>query len=175
MRRASYIVILLALFVGSARAADWTGWSIGLTGGGGSGHSSQTDSGIPCSFFGTCCPKVVPELKAELCLGPPPPPPPPPELRTADGSYHMSGGLFGGGATYNFWQSGPWVLGAAGDLSWAGVSGNSSARIYCQKIEAELIAIDGYYQTAEELDEKLRGRPVQARLDGQTMTITLLN
>ena len=37
----------------------------------------------------------------------------------------MSGGLFGGGATYNFWQSGPWVLGAAGDLSWAGISGNS--------------------------------------------------
>jgi hypothetical protein len=37
----------------------------------------------------------------------------------------MSGGLFGGGATYNFWQSGPWVLGATGDLSWADISGHS--------------------------------------------------
>src|SRR5208283_176317 len=44
----------------------------------------------------------------------------------------------------------------------AGVNGNPSARIFCQKIEAELLAIDGYYQTAEELDASLRNRPAQA-------------
>jgi outer membrane immunogenic protein len=37
----------------------------------------------------------------------------------------MSGGLFGGGATYNFWQWGPWVLGATGDFSWADIRGHS--------------------------------------------------
>jgi septum site-determining protein MinC len=54
----------------------------------------------------------------------------------------------------------------------AGVNGNSLARIYCQKIEAELIAIDGYYHTAEQIDAALRGKPAQARLDGNAMRIT---
>ena len=46
----------------------------------------------------------------------------------------------------------------------AGVNGNSSARIFCRNIEAELLAIDGYYQTADEIDEALRHRPAQAWL-----------
>ena len=49
----------------------------------------------------------------------------------------------------------------------AGVNGNSTARIYCQKIEAELLAIDGYYQTADEIDATLRNRPAQAWLRGR--------
>jgi septum site-determining protein MinC len=57
----------------------------------------------------------------------------------------------------------------------AGVNGNSAARIYCQKIEAELLAIDGYYQTAEQLDDSLRSRPAQAWLDGEIMRIAPLN
>jgi septum site-determining protein MinC len=67
------------------------------------------------------------------------------------------------------------VYGALRGRAMAGVNGNSAARIYCQKIEAELLAIDGYYQTAEQLDETLRSRPAQARLDGQIMKITALN
>ena len=67
------------------------------------------------------------------------------------------------------------VYGTLRGRAMAGVNGNASARIYCQKIEAELLAIDGYYQTAEELDEKLRSRAVQARLDGQVMKVTALN
>jgi septum site-determining protein MinC len=66
------------------------------------------------------------------------------------------------------------IYGALRGRAMAGVNGNSAARIYCQKIEAELLAIDGYYQTAEELDEKLRSRPAQARLDGEIMKITAL-
>jgi septum site-determining protein MinC len=67
------------------------------------------------------------------------------------------------------------VYGTLRGRAMAGVNGNPSARIYCQKIEAELLAIDGYYQTAEELDENLRSRPAQARLDGQIMKVTALN
>ena len=67
------------------------------------------------------------------------------------------------------------VYGTLRGRAMAGVNGNSSARIYCQSIEAELIAIDGYYQTAEELDADLRSRPAQARLDGKIMRITPLN
>ncbi len=44
------------------------------------------------------------------------------------------------------------VYGTLRGRAMAGVNGNSAARIYCQKIEAELLAIDGYYQTAEEIN-----------------------
>jgi len=67
------------------------------------------------------------------------------------------------------------VYGALRGRAMAGFSGNSSARIFCQKIEAELLAIDGYYQTAEEIDSALRNRPAQAWLDGDIMKITPLN
>ena len=66
------------------------------------------------------------------------------------------------------------VYGTLRGRAMAGVNGNPSARIFCQKIEAELLAIDGYYQTAEELDAGLRNRPAQAWLDGGIMRITPL-
>ncbi len=66
------------------------------------------------------------------------------------------------------------VYGTLRGRAMAGVNGNPHARIFCQKIEAELLAIDGYYQTAEELDQALRNRPAQAWLDGGVMRITPL-
>jgi septum site-determining protein MinC len=67
------------------------------------------------------------------------------------------------------------IYGALRGRAMAGVNGNSAARIYCQKIEAELLAIDGYYQTAEDIDASLRNRPAQAWLEGDIMKITALN
>jgi septum site-determining protein MinC len=67
------------------------------------------------------------------------------------------------------------VYGTLRGRAMAGVNGNSAARIYCQKIEAELLAIDGYYQTAEDVSATLRNRPAQAWLDGDIMKITPLN
>jgi septum site-determining protein MinC len=67
------------------------------------------------------------------------------------------------------------VYGALRGRAMAGFSGNSSARIFCQKIEAELLAIDGYYRTAEQIDSALRNRPAQAWLEGDIMKITPLN
>ena len=67
------------------------------------------------------------------------------------------------------------IYGTLRGRAMAGVNGNSNARIYCQRIEAELLAIDGYYQTAEEIDVALRNRPAQAWLQGDTMKITPLN
>jgi septum site-determining protein MinC len=67
------------------------------------------------------------------------------------------------------------IYGTLRGRAMAGVNGNSAARIYCQKIEAELLAIDGYYQTAEEIDATLRNRPAQAWLEGDVMKIAPLN
>jgi outer membrane immunogenic protein len=86
---------------------------IEVLGRGGTGTSSQTDSGVSCANFGTCAVTTPP---CPTCC---------PDCGTPDGRYNMSGGLFGGGATYNFWQRGPWLLGATGDFSWADISGHS--------------------------------------------------
>lgn len=67
------------------------------------------------------------------------------------------------------------VYGTLRGRAMAGVNGNPGARIYCQKIEAELLAIDGFYRTAEDINETLRHRPAQAWLDGDMMRITPLN
>jgi septum site-determining protein MinC len=67
------------------------------------------------------------------------------------------------------------VYGALRGRAMAGINGNAAARIFCQKIEAELLAIDGFYQTADEIEAMLRGRPAQAWLDGESMKITPLN
>ena len=67
------------------------------------------------------------------------------------------------------------VYGTLRGRAMAGVHGNPAARIYCQKIEAELLAIDGYYRTAEDIDATMRTRAAQAWLDGDIMRITPLN
>ena len=40
--------------------------------------------------------------------------------------------------------------------------GNKAGRIFCQNLDAELLAVDGLYKTADEIDQGLRGRPIQA-------------
>ena len=67
------------------------------------------------------------------------------------------------------------IYGTLRGRALAGATGNSKARIFCHKIEAELLAIDGYYRTADDINASLRNRPVQAWLDGSTMMITALN
>ncbi|MGB6861846.1 MAG: septum site-determining protein MinC [Pseudolabrys sp.] len=67
------------------------------------------------------------------------------------------------------------VYGALRGRAMAGSNGNSRARIFCSRIEAELLAIDGYYMTAESMDKGLRDRPVQAWLEGNELKITALD
>jgi septum site-determining protein MinC len=67
------------------------------------------------------------------------------------------------------------VYGALRGRAMAGSTGNARARIFCRRIEAELVAIDGLYRTAEDIDEALRRRPVQAWLEGDVMHITPLD
>jgi septum site-determining protein MinC len=56
----------------------------------------------------------------------------------------------------------------------AGSKGNARSRIFCTRNEAELLAIDGYYRTAEDMDADLRGRAVQAWLEGAGLLIAAL-
>jgi septum site-determining protein MinC len=67
------------------------------------------------------------------------------------------------------------IYGALRGRAIAGFAGNPHARIFCRRLDAELLAIDGVYQTADDMDASLRGRAVQAWLDGEAMRITALD
>ncbi|XAO71569.1 MAG: septum site-determining protein MinC [Acetobacteraceae bacterium] len=53
----------------------------------------------------------------------------------------------------------------------AGVGGNGAARIFARRMFAELLAIDGFYMTAEEIDQQSVGQPAQALLDSDHVLI----
>jgi len=67
------------------------------------------------------------------------------------------------------------IYGALRGRAMAGSMGDARARIFCSRNEAELLAIDGYYQTAETMDASLRGRPVQVRLENAGLNIEALD
>lgn len=66
------------------------------------------------------------------------------------------------------------VYGALRGRAIAGSAGNAKARIFCQKLDAELLAIDGVYMATDELDKTLRGKPARAHLDGETLRVQSL-
>jgi septum site-determining protein MinC len=66
------------------------------------------------------------------------------------------------------------VYGAIRGRAMAGANGNADARIFCTRVEAELLAIDGYYRTAEDMDRSLIGRPAHAWLDGEALMLAAL-
>lgn len=53
----------------------------------------------------------------------------------------------------------------------AGVNGNRNARIFCQSLEAELIAIAGLYRTSDDLGPAVRQSRVQAFLQDDTLCV----
>ncbi len=53
----------------------------------------------------------------------------------------------------------------------AGVNGDRTARIFCQSLEAELIAIAGLYQTSDDINPAHRQQRVQAFLKDDTLCI----
>lgn len=66
------------------------------------------------------------------------------------------------------------VYGALRGRVLAGVHGDTSARIFCRSLDAELIAIAGRYQLLDEGDTDLRGQPAMIRLDGEKLIIEAL-
>jgi septum site-determining protein MinC len=67
------------------------------------------------------------------------------------------------------------VYGALRGRALAGATGNANARIFCRKIDAELVAIDGFYRTADDIESNLRGRAVQIWLEGDAMRMSALD
>jgi septum site-determining protein MinC len=67
------------------------------------------------------------------------------------------------------------VYGVLRGRAFAGAAGNAGARIFCRRNEAELLAVDGWYRTAEDMEPFSRGRPVQAFLEDGAIRVEALN
>ncbi|PTM91452.1 septum site-determining protein MinC [Mycoplana dimorpha] len=61
------------------------------------------------------------------------------------------------------------IYGTLRGRALAGSVGNAAARIFCRKLEAELLAIDGVYKTADDMAPNLRGQAVQLWLEGDSI------
>lgn len=66
------------------------------------------------------------------------------------------------------------VYGRMRGRAMAGVDGNENARIFCQNLDAELLAIAGLYRTNEHLEEHLRRKAVQVFLRDQNLCVEAL-
>lgn len=83
------------------------------------------------------------------------------------GSTGSGSEIFAGGSVH--------VYGTLRGRAFAGATGNAEARIFCRKNEAELLAVDGWYQTAEDMEPSSRGRPIQVFLDNGVIHVAPLN
>lgn len=63
------------------------------------------------------------------------------------------------------------VYGPLRGRALAGVNGDKAARIFCQSLEAELVAIAGLYRTSDDLPADLRNKRVQAFLQDDALKI----
>lgn len=85
---------------------------------------------------------------------------------TVTGSVASGAEIIAGGSIH--------IYGALRGRAIAGCAGNKAARIFCRKMDAELLAIDGLYRTTEDLAPDLVGKPVQAWLEGDAMKVAAL-
>jgi septum site-determining protein MinC len=66
------------------------------------------------------------------------------------------------------------VYGTLRGRALAGAYGSETARVFCRRFEAELIAIGEHYKVTEEIESHLRHKPVQAWLAGDDLKIAAL-
>ncbi len=66
------------------------------------------------------------------------------------------------------------IYGALRGRAIAGAQGNEAARIFCHKLDAELISIAGNYKPNEDIDEQYRNKNVQISLEGEKIRFLTL-
>jgi septum site-determining protein MinC len=67
------------------------------------------------------------------------------------------------------------VYGSLRGRAQAGAMGNGRAAIFCRRLEAELVSIDGFYVLAENIEPALHGRAAQIRLHDGALIMTPLD
>jgi septum site-determining protein MinC len=129
----------------------------------------------------------APAAPAPAAPAPAPPPAPPPprplyhegNLRSGQQIVHLEGDVIvigrvasgaeivAGGSVH--------VYGALQGRAFAGVAGSGDARIFCREARAELLCVGEAFVTAEDIDAKFEGQPIEASLEGGRIKIRVLN
>ncbi len=86
---------------------------------------------------------------------------------TIVGSVASGAEIFAGGSIH--------IYGALRGRAQAGAMGNQRAGIFCRRLEAELVSIDGFYVVADQIEQALRGRAAQVRLADGALIMTALD
>ena len=67
------------------------------------------------------------------------------------------------------------IYGTLRGRAMAGAHGETHARIFCRRLEAELLAVCGFYITADEIEANVRSQAVQAWLEDETVKVARLD
>jgi septum site-determining protein MinC len=67
------------------------------------------------------------------------------------------------------------IYGTLRGRAMAGAYGEKRARIFCRRLEAELLSVCGIYLTAEEISASMQSQPIQAWLENETVKIARLD
>lgn len=86
---------------------------------------------------------------------------------TVIGSVSSGAEILAGGSVH--------IYGVLRGRAMAGAYGDRNARIFCRKLEAELISVCGVYLTAEEISPDMQRQPIQAWLENETVKIARLD
>ncbi|GAA0777504.1 septum site-determining protein MinC [Roseibium denhamense] len=67
------------------------------------------------------------------------------------------------------------IYGALRGRALAGVAGKDCARIFCTKLDAELVSINGLYKVADDFNADFKNAPAQIRFENETLVFEELN
>ena len=67
------------------------------------------------------------------------------------------------------------IYGTLRGRAFAGARGEAQARIFCRRLEAELLGVGEVYLTADQIETNARGRSVQAWLEHESIRIAPLD
>jgi septum site-determining protein MinC len=67
------------------------------------------------------------------------------------------------------------IYGTLRGRAMAGAYGEARSRIFCRRLEAELIAVGGVYLTADEIETNVHKQPIQAWLENECVRIARLD
>ena len=158
---------------------------------GGTEEQHEAAQAMELAILGDAFVRRVPPAR-ETATPPParsPPPPPPPEeeaqtasprlvtrpVRSGQGDCPAGGDLsviapVSNGAELMA-DGNIHVYGPLRGRAMAGMKGDTSARIFCQDLRAELISVAGHYRISENIPEDVKGVPVQIFLDQDVLRV----
>jgi septum site-determining protein MinC len=86
---------------------------------------------------------------------------------TVIGSVSSGADIIAGGSIH--------IYGTLRGRAMAGAYGEARSRIFCRRLEAELIAVGGVYLTADEIETNVHKQPIQAWLENECVRIARLD